>query len=95
MEKSEKKALTVQTLTIFWRHARVYWPMLILCCAGIVIVIAADILSPLAWKRLIDLLGVDPVNRAEPGSLEQIWHAGLLLALNHTALDPIQCDTRW
>lgn len=56
MNHAEKKALTAKTLGFFWHHARTYWPMLILCGAGIAITIGCDIVLPLIYKQFFDQL---------------------------------------
>ena len=67
--------LTTQTLRIYWRHATAYWPMLLLCAAGIVTLIVSDLASPLFYKRFFDLLAIDPLHRAARGSLASIYRA--------------------
>ena len=79
-----RNALTAETLKIFVRHALAYWPMLLLCAAGVITVIGCDILSPLFYKRLFDLLAIDPVHAMARGSLKQIYHTILLIALVFT-----------
>ena len=58
--------------------------MLLLCAASIVTVIACDIVSPLVYKRLFDQLAIDPVHTMARGSLKQIYHTILLIALVFT-----------
>jgi len=57
---------------IYWRHARVYWPMLILCAAGIITLIGGDLLSPLAYRRFFNLLALDPLHRTQLGTTHEI-----------------------
>ncbi|MDE2019453.1 MAG: ABC transporter ATP-binding protein [Patescibacteria group bacterium] len=74
-------ALTRQTLKIFWQHTRVYWPLLLLCGAGMVAAIGADMVSPLVFKRFIDLLAIDPIHRTARGNLSSIYHTVVLIGL--------------
>jgi ATP-binding cassette, subfamily B, bacterial len=81
-ESPKKKAnLTRQTLKIFWRHTRVYWPMLLLCAAGMFAAIGADMVSPLVYKRFIDLLAIDPIHRTARGNLNSIYRTIVLIGL--------------
>ncbi len=73
--------LSSQTLKIYWQHARVYWPMLLLCSAGIIIVIGADLLLPLIYKHFFDLLALDHIHRAARGSPKEIYRAITLIAI--------------
>jgi ATP-binding cassette, subfamily B, bacterial len=79
-----KSDLTAQTLRIFLRHALRYWPMLLLCAASILAVIGCDILLPLVYKRFFDQLAIDPVHTLVRGTLKQIYHTILLIALLFT-----------
>lgn len=77
---SQRSDLTAQTLHIFWRHARVYWPLLLLCAAGIITLIGADLVSPLLYKRFFDLLAIDPLHKAARGSLKEIYRTIVFIA---------------
>ena len=79
--KSLRADLTAQTLAIYWRHVRVYWPWLILWSVGIATAIAGDILAPLAYKRFFDLLAIDPVHTMQRGSLKEIYHTLVLIGV--------------
>jgi ATP-binding cassette subfamily B protein len=72
MSTGPQPDLSIQTLRIFWKHARVYWPMLIVCAAGMSLLIAADTISPLMYKRFFDQLGIDPIHKAARSSLGEI-----------------------
>ena len=72
--------LTKQTLKIFWQHARVYWPMLLLCMLSIITVIACDMVSPLIYKRFFDQLAIDPIHKADRASLKGIYQTITLTA---------------
>lgn len=78
---SKRSDLTAQTLRIFWHHALVYWPMLLLCAVSILIVIGCDMVSPLVYKRFFDQLAIDPIHASTRGSLKEIYHTILLIAL--------------
>ena len=81
MERKEKKALATKTLGFFWRHARVYWPMLLLCAIGIAITIGCDLASPVASRKLFNLLG-DPIRRTQANTWVQAKIAiGYIVAL--------------
>lgn len=43
--------LTAQTLRIYWRHAMKYWPMLLLCAAGVGTLLVCELASPFFYKR--------------------------------------------
>jgi ATP-binding cassette subfamily B protein len=73
--------LTRQTLTIFWQHAKVYWPLLLLCALGILFLIGCDLLSPIFYKRFFDLLALDPLHQAQRGSMKQLNTAIVLIGL--------------
>ena len=73
--------LTAQSLGIFWQHVRVYWPLLILWAAGIAMAIGGDIVLPLLYKRFFDLLAIDPMHAAVRGTLAQIYHSIVLIAI--------------
>ena len=73
--------LTAQTLRVFGRHALKYWPMLLLCATSVITVIGCDIISPLIYKRLFDQLAIDPLHAMLRGSLKQIYHTILLIAV--------------
>jgi ATP-binding cassette subfamily B protein len=81
----QRNDLTAQTLKIFGRHALTYWPMLLLCAVSIITVIGCDIVAPLVYKRFFDQLAIDPVHTMVRGSLKQIYHTIVLIALVHTA----------
>jgi ATP-binding cassette subfamily B protein len=68
-------------LKIFGRHALKYWPMLLLCGASIVTVIGCDMISPLIYRRFFNQLAIDPLHAAARGSLKQIYHTILLIAV--------------
>lgn len=74
--------LTLQTLKIYWRHVRVYWPYLIFWDLGIMAAIGGDIVSPLVYKRFFDLLAVDPLHASARGTLPQIYHTIFLIAIS-------------
>ena len=76
--------LTAQTLKIFGRHALAYWPMLLFCAVSVVTLIVCDIVAPLVYKRFFDQLAIDPLHSAARGSLKQIYHTILLVALVST-----------
>ena len=65
--------LAAQTLGIYWRHARVYWPMLVICMAGIIGIIGADMVSPLMYKRFFDQLAIDPFHKTARAGLREIY----------------------
>src|SRR5580698_959068 len=67
--------LTAQTLRIYWRHAMKYWPMLLLCVAGVGTLLVCELASPFFYKRFFDLLAIDPLHKAERGNLTSIYHA--------------------
>jgi ATP-binding cassette, subfamily B, bacterial len=68
--------LTAETLSIYWRHVRVYWPILLLWALGIGAAIGGDIVSPLLYKRFFDLLAIDPIHSsAAPRNLDAIYRA--------------------
>ena len=73
--------LTGQTLGIYWRHVRVYWPLLILWALGITMAIGGDIVSPLIYKHFFDLLAIDPIHKAARGSLTEIYRTIAVIAL--------------
>jgi ATP-binding cassette subfamily B protein len=77
----QPKDPTAQTLAIFWLHAFVYWPMLLLCLGGILTGIAADLTWPLLYKRLFDLLAIDPIHKMNRGTLQEIYHVIALTAV--------------
>jgi ATP-binding cassette, subfamily B, bacterial len=79
--KSLKSDLTLQTLKIYWRHVRVYWPWLLLCLGGIFTVIGADLVSPLLYKRFFDLLAIDPLHRTARGSVQDIYRTIVFIAI--------------
>jgi ATP-binding cassette subfamily B protein len=72
-ERYRRNDLSAQTLKFFWRHTRVYWPMLLLCTAGIISVITADMVAPLIYKRFFDQLAIDPIRRTTRSSLREIY----------------------
>src|SRR5439155_17089137 len=78
--RSKRKDLTGQTLEIYWRHARVYWPMLLMCAAGIIAIIGSDTVSPLFYKRFFDQLAIDPVHKTTRAVLTEIYHTIALIA---------------
>ena len=78
---SLRKDLTVQTLKIFGRHVWKYWPMLLLCGAGIITVIACDMIAPLIYRRLFNQLAIDPIHVATRAGLKEIYHTIFLLAV--------------
>ncbi len=71
----------MQTLAIFWRHALAYWPMLLLCGAGIITIIGCDMIAPLVFKRFFDQLAIDPIHRAARANLKEIYHTIFLVAV--------------
>ncbi|HYK57946.1 MAG TPA: hypothetical protein VEV85_00825, partial [Bryobacteraceae bacterium] len=73
--------LTRQTLKIFGRHALRYWPLLMLCGVSIVTVVGCDMISPLIYRRFFNLLAIDPLHAEARGSLKQIYHTILLIAV--------------
>lgn len=77
---SKRKDLTPQTLKIYWRHAWEYWPLLLLCGAGVLIVIGCDMVAPLIYRQLINLLAVDIAQR-NVANLTEIYHAIALIAV--------------
>ena len=79
-ESSKRKDLTGQTLEIYWRHARVYWPLLLMCAAGIIAIIGSDTVSPLIYKRFFDQLAIDPVHKTTRAGLTEIYHTIALIA---------------
>lgn len=79
--KSRRVDLSAQSLAIYWRHVRVYWPWLILWSVGIAMAIAGDILSPLAYKHFFDLLAIDPLHTMQRGTLKEIYHTIVVIAL--------------
>src|SRR5690349_15260595 len=72
MGKQDQMDISINTLRIFWRHARIYWPMLLICAAGISLLIAADTISPLMYKRFFDQLGIDPIHKSPRAGLSEI-----------------------
>src|SRR5206468_2567765 len=58
----------------------VYRPMLLLCAAGIITVIGADLVSPLLYKRFFDLLAIDPLHKTARGSLAEIYRTIAFIA---------------
>jgi len=79
--RSKGNDLTQQTLRIYWRHVRVYWPMLLMCAAGIVGIIGSDMVSPLVYKRFFDQLAIDPIHKTARADLRQIYHTIGLIGL--------------
>jgi ATP-binding cassette subfamily B protein len=71
----------VQTLKIFGRHVWKYWPQLLICGAGVIVIIACDMVSPLIFRRLVDQLAVDPIHRAARANLSEIYHTIILVAI--------------
>lgn len=69
----KKKNLNIQTLLIYWRHVRVYWPMLILCFLGAAIAIICDLVSPMVYKRLFDQLAIDSMRYPTRASVREIY----------------------
>ena len=55
--------------------------MLLLCAASIITVIVCDMVSPLIYKRFFDQLAIDPIHKAARGSLKEIYHTIVLIAL--------------
>ncbi len=51
-----RRSLNKETLAIYWRHIKVYWPQITICTAGILIVIGVDIVLPIIFKRFFDQL---------------------------------------
>jgi ATP-binding cassette subfamily B protein len=66
---------------MFGRHAWKYWPMLLLCGAGILTIIACDMVAPLVYKRFFDQLAIDPIHRAARANLKEIYHTIFILAI--------------
>ena len=58
-----------------------YWPMLLLCAAGIVTVIGSDMVSPLIYKRFFDQLAIDPIHKTARADLKEIYHTIAFIAL--------------
>ena len=73
--------LTAETLAIYWRHVRVYWPFLILWAFGLCAAIGGDILAPLVYKRFFDQLAIDPLHATESATMAEMYHTILLIAL--------------
>ncbi len=79
--KDQRKDLTAQTLKIFWRHAWKYWPMLLLCGAGILTMIACDMIAPLIYRTLFNQLAIDPIHRTARATAGELYHTISLIAL--------------
>ena len=73
MARTRMSDLSLQTLRIYWRHACRYWPLLLMCAAGVATLIACELISPLLYKRFFDLLAIDPLHAAARGSLNSIY----------------------
>lgn len=78
----KKKSLNRETLKIYWRHARVYSPLLTVGIIGMSLIVAGDIIFPILFKHLFDMLAAAGGNK-ESISLDQI----------HRLLIPIACLT--
>jgi ATP-binding cassette subfamily B protein len=78
---SKRNDLTAQTLKIFWRHARVFWPLLLTCAAGIIGIIGSDMVSPLVYRQFFDQLAIDPIHKTPRADLREIYHTINLIAL--------------
>ena len=76
-----KRNLTVQTLTIFLRHAWKYWPMLVVCGGGIITLIACDVIAPLIYRQFFNQLAIDPIHQANRASLKEIYHTIFVLSI--------------
>lgn len=76
-----KKSLNGKTLAIYWRHVRVYWPMLLLCAFGILTAIACDLISPLLYKKFFDQLAIDPINDTARANLKDIYQTIAFIGL--------------
>jgi ATP-binding cassette subfamily B protein len=61
------------TLSIYWRHARKYWPMLIISALSIFVIIATDLILPFVYKRLFDQLAIDPIHNGIRADMSQIY----------------------
>ena len=72
-EGSKKRTdLTRQTLKIFWQHARAYSFLMLVCAVGIAIAIGCDLASPVASRKLFNLLGLDRIRRTQLGNIAGI-----------------------
>src|SRR5215813_5254084 len=78
---SKRNDLTAQTLKIFWRQARVYWPLLLTCAAGIIGIIGSDMVSPLVYRQFFDQLAIDPIHKTPRADLREIYYTINLIAL--------------
>ena len=78
---SKRNDLTAQTLKIFWRQARVYWPLLLTCAAGIIGIIGSDMVSPLVYRKFFDQLAIDPIHKTPRADLREIYYTINLIAL--------------
>jgi ATP-binding cassette, subfamily B, bacterial len=73
--------LTATTLKIYWAHVVVYWPFLLVWAIGMITVIGADIVSPLMYKNLFDLLATIPSKASRSILLLPLYHAIAYIAL--------------
>ena len=78
---SKRNDLTAQTLKIFWRQSRVYWPLLLTCAAGIIGIIGSDMVSPLVYRQFFDQLAIDPIHKTPRADLREIYYTINLIAL--------------
>lgn len=80
-DSTKKKSLNGKTLAIYWRHVKVYWPMLLLCLTGVAIAICCDLISPIVYKRLFDQLAIDPIHDRARANLSEIYRTITLIGI--------------
>ncbi len=55
--------------------------MLLVCGAGIITLIACDMITPLIYRQFFNQLAIDPIHQATRASLKEIYHTIFLLAI--------------
>jgi ATP-binding cassette, subfamily B, bacterial len=81
----KKKSLNKETLSIYWRLVRKYWPLWSLCGFGVFVAIGGGVATPILYKELFDTLA-DTYSAGKGASALQsiewsIWKIGILLAI--------------